>query len=83
VQAERAFLHRLEGGCQVPIAAYGEMHDQSLRVTGLVADVDGRKVLTSAVSGPVELAETLGRRLADDLISQGADIILKKAYSNA
>lgn len=77
VQAERAFLNTLEGGCQVPIGAYGQINEQgNITLTGLVADPDGKVVLKEALEGstPVEL----GRSLAQRLIEQGASEILDK-----
>ncbi len=62
--AERAFLRALGGGCQVPIAAYGEVEGETLRLRGLIADVDGVRVVRDEVSGDVEKAEEVGERLA-------------------
>ncbi len=77
VQAERAFLNTLEGGCQVPIGAYGQISQQgNIVLTGLVADPGGQLVLKETMEGsnPVEL----GRSLAQRLIEQGASEILDK-----
>lgn len=77
VQAERAFLNTLEGGCQVPIGAYGQISQQgNIVLTGLVADPGGQLVLKETMEGlnPVEL----GRSLAQQLIEQGASEILDK-----
>ncbi|MCX7841351.1 MAG: hydroxymethylbilane synthase, partial [Anaerolineae bacterium] len=62
--AERAFLRALGGGCQVPIAAYGEVNGDTLRLRGLVASTDGTRVVRGEVSGAVMYAEELGERLA-------------------
>ena len=80
VIAERALLARLEGGCQVPIAAYGTVGGETLTLTGLVASVDGRQVLKKRIHGPVTEAERLGTSLADDLLIMGAGKILNEVY---
>lgn len=77
VQAERAFLNTLEGGCQVPIGAYGQFSEQgNIILTGLVADPDGKLVLKETMEGssPVDLGRSLGQRL----IEKGASEILDK-----
>ena len=80
VIAERALLARLEGGCQVPIAAYGTVGGETLTLTGLVASVDGRQMLKKRIHGPVTDAERLGTSLADDLLIMGAGKILNEVY---
>ncbi len=77
VMAERAFLNRLEGGCQVPIAAHGKIKKKIFTLCGLVANVDGTTVLKEILSGPVELSESIGIKLADRLVSMGAKKILE------
>ena len=72
ITAERAFLHRLEGGCQIPIAGYGKITEDTLTLSGLVADIDGTRVIKETVSGTTDTAETLGITLADRLFSRGA-----------
>jgi len=76
VLAERAFLNRLGGSCQVPIAGHGEIQDDTFELTGLVADVDGGRVIKASLSGPVKDAETIGVGLAEQLIGRGAGEIL-------
>ena len=80
VLAERALLKKLQGGCQVPIAAHGEIEQGQLRLEGLVASVFGDRVIRDRVSGPVIEAELLGVRLAERLLSAGADEILNEIY---
>jgi hydroxymethylbilane synthase len=80
VIAERALLARLEGGCQVPIAAYATVSGEELTLTGLVASVDGRQMLKKTVCGPVTTAARLGTSLADDLLIMGAGKILNEVY---
>ncbi len=81
VTAERAFLRRLGGSCQVPMAAYGAIEDGILTLRGLVAALDGRAMVAHTVSGPVGQAEQLGDALGMDLLSKGADIILDDILS--
>jgi len=76
VLGERAFLSRLEGSCQVPIAARGKTENGRLALRGLVADIMGAAVVKDAISGPAASAETLGIELADRLLSMGAKKIL-------
>ncbi|KIH75654.1 hydroxymethylbilane synthase [Geoalkalibacter ferrihydriticus] len=82
VTAERALLRHLEGGCQVPIAAYGTVSGDQVRLTGLVASVDGRQFLKKTLSGPVAEAQALGVSLAEDLLVMGADKILNEVYQH-
>jgi hydroxymethylbilane synthase len=78
VMAERAFLHRLEGGCQVPIAGHATIDGELLTLAGLVAEPDGSQLLRETTQGPVEDYEKLGIRLAERLLSLGAAKILEK-----
>jgi len=82
VTGERALLRRLEGGCQVPIACYGEIKDGQLHLTGLVGSVDGKRIIKDAINGAPEKAEKLGVMLAEKLLSRGADVILREVYGN-
>jgi len=83
VTAERALLHRLEGGCQVPIAAYAVLEGETLTLDGLVATVDGRRVIRHQIQGPAVDAQQLGTTLAERLLADGADVILKDIYGRA
>lgn len=78
VRAERAFLRELEGGCQVPIAALARVWDGRLSMDGLVASLDGARLLREHDYGAVDDPETLGRRLASRLESKGARDILRE-----
>lgn len=80
VTAERGFLKRLEGGCQVPIAGFASLKDGVLSMTGLVASVDGIKMIKKTVSGSPANAEQLGVALAEDLLALGAREILGQVY---
>lgn len=83
VLAERAFLHRLEGGCQVPIAGFAILDQEQLELTGLVAQLDGSQLIKSTVSGHFEKAQQLGENLAETLLTRGADAILERLELNA
>lgn len=80
VRAERAFLHRLEGGCQVPIGAFAQLKDKELTITGLIASVDGAKMLKQTLNGAVVDAEKLGVQLAEELLANGGGEILAEVY---
>lgn len=76
VAAERAFLSRLEGGCQVPVGAYGRLESGVLVLSGVVAGTDGSVLLKGELSGAPSQAEKLGLELAEKLLAKGADHIL-------
>ena len=80
VTAERAFLRRLEGGCQVPIAAHATLDGSRLSLTGLVGETDGSAIVKDFEFGEAAHAEMIGLRLAEKLIGRGADAILARAY---
>ncbi|WP_100373661.1 hydroxymethylbilane synthase [Bacillus sp. FJAT-45037] len=77
VTAERTFLHKMEGGCQVPIAAYATIQaDDSISLTALVGSPDGHTIIKETMVGkdPVQL----GEEISDRLLEQGAKEILDK-----
>ena len=76
VTAERTFLGALGGGCQVPIGALGVPYDESLRMWGLVASPDGRRVVRGDLTGSLTDPQALGHKLADLLRERGAEAIL-------
>ena len=80
VSAERAMNTRLNGGCQVPIAGYALLEDGNIWLRGLVGRPDGTLTLRAEVRGKAEDAESLGIKLAEELLSQGADDILAAVY---
>lgn len=81
VRAERAFLRKLGGSCQVPMAAYGTIDEDTLTIQGLVASLDGTSIIRDTVTGPADNPEHLGDLLADRLTDQGANSILKEILS--
>ena len=80
VTAERALLHRLEGGCQVPIAAYATLSNGRVRLEGLIASVDGKTLIRDSVEGSSQEAYSLGVQLAERLLERGGDKILREIY---
>jgi hydroxymethylbilane synthase len=76
--AERAFLASLEGGCQIPIGALGTVAGERLVLRGLVASLDGVRIVRGEIEGAIGDAHTLGRHLADRLLEQGADEVLRE-----
>jgi len=80
VRAERAFLKRLEGGCQVPIAGYGIKEGSNIILTGMVAGLDGKRIIRDEVKGAEDRPEDLGILLAERLLRSGADEILAGVY---
>jgi len=82
VLGERAFLNRLEGGCQVPIAAHGKIEDNTFTICGLVATLDGKTVIKDTFSGSVDLSEKIGLDLANRLISMGAKTIMENLIAD-
>lgn len=81
VRAERAFLARLEGGCQVPIAAYGRIQGSDVLLTGLVADPEGKTMIRRELTAPRAEAESLGRAVAEEVLARGGETILKSVYA--
>ncbi|MFY9531943.1 MAG: hydroxymethylbilane synthase [Candidatus Acidiferrales bacterium] len=79
VTAERALLSELEGGCQVPLGAWGRIENQKLILEAAVLSADGAECLRRKSSGDVAEAAEVGRRLAQELIDAGADRILRLA----
>ncbi|OUY08987.1 hydroxymethylbilane synthase [Acinetobacter populi] len=81
VRAERAFNAYLEGGCQVPIAAFAQLQDNgTLSIEGRVGSTDGEQLLVAIQQGDAEQAEQLGVALAQDLLHQGAGELLQALY---
>ncbi|TAL18222.1 hydroxymethylbilane synthase [bacterium] len=81
VKAERAFLRRLEGGCQVPIACYSEVDGENIHIRGLVGSLDGQRVVTGEITGNKSEGLSLGVSLAEELLGRGAREILAEVYA--
>jgi hydroxymethylbilane synthase len=80
VKAERAFLKELEGGCQVPIAGHARLDGDAIIFQGLVAELDGSRIIKDEITGHKNDSEELGTTLARRLLAAGADKILKEIY---
>ena len=71
--AERAYLARLDGSCETPIAGLAELTGDTLRLRGEILRTDGSECLADEVSGPIADGPDLGRRLAESLLSRAGD----------
>ena len=80
VRAERAFLKKLEGGCQVPIAAFAVLNSNTVHLRGMVAELDGSRIIRDEISGEKNQAEEIGIDLAKRLLDAGAGDILSSIY---
>ena len=78
--AERAFLRELEGGCQVPIGVNSQISNDDLTLTGMVASLDGKRLIRDEASGSAADPESIGIELAGKLKQQGAGAILKEIF---
>ena len=78
--AERSFLRELEGGCQVPIGVNTVIDGDTLTLTGMVASLDGKRLIRDQQSGTLAEAETIGTKLAEILKGKGAGEILKEIF---
>ncbi|MBI5069779.1 MAG: hydroxymethylbilane synthase [Deltaproteobacteria bacterium] len=83
IEAERALLRRLEGGCQVPIAGHATVQAGTVRLRALVASVDGTRVIRGERSGPVGAAAAVGDALAEEMLAQGAAALVQAAEAHA
>lgn len=82
VTAERSFLKRLEGGCQVPIAGFATIKHDKLTITGLISAVNGTKFVKKSITGMTYDALSLGNTLAEELLSLGGREILAEVYNH-
>lgn len=82
VLAERGFLTGLDGGCQVPIAAWSVLDGDSVTLTGFVADVDGFNPIRMEATAPQDEAWNLGMSLAERVLAAGGKEILDRVYQN-
>ena len=82
VRAERSYLHRLEGGCQVPLAGFATLSGNELTMTGLIASVDGSRIIKKMMTSRPEDAATIGRTLAEELLAMGGREILEAVYGS-
>jgi hydroxymethylbilane synthase len=76
--AERAFLRRLGGSCVTPIAAFGQIEGESLQLAGMVASLDGKRMVRQVRRGGAGAPEEVGHALAEQLLAAGAEEILRE-----
>lgn len=76
VNSERALLRRLEGGCQIPIGAYGRIVNQNFRLDAVIGSLDGKRIVRDFIRGKPEDSERLGIELAELLLANGGKEIL-------
>lgn len=79
VEAERAVLRRLRGGCRLPVGAFAEACGSTLVLRGAVVAPDGHASLRGSRAGPAEAAAEMGRDLAEELLTRGAGTMLAAA----
>jgi hydroxymethylbilane synthase len=82
VTAERSFLAHLQGGCQVPIAAWAIVEEGRLWLRGMICDVDGLTLVRGERWGLLHAPEALGEALAAELLRRGGDVILRDIYGS-
>jgi hydroxymethylbilane synthase len=78
VTAERAFLRRMGGSCRTPLAAKGSTEKGMVRLTALIASPDGTRVIRGEQNGLHTAAEEVGVTLAEHLLAQGGEEILRE-----
>ena len=83
LKAERALLKKMQGGCQIPIAAFGEVSEKNIKLTAMVSSIDGKRLIKEFDIASVNKAEQLGLDIAEKLLSSGADKIIQEALKMA
>jgi hydroxymethylbilane synthase len=83
VRAERSFLRRLRGGCEVPIGGYATVDGERLFLTGMVGDLQGRRMIRRSLGGETPRAEEIGERLANAILAAGGAEILAEICGGA
>lgn len=76
VQAERTFLNRMEGGCQVPIAGFATVTEDEITLTGLIASPDGKEIYKQAFTGTDPVS--IGEKVSATLTEQGAKTLIDR-----
>jgi len=80
LQAERAFLKKLGGGCQIPIAGMARIRGEQIRMVGLIASPRGNRMVRGEKTGAARKAEKMGKELAQELLGKGGAEILREVY---
>lgn len=78
VTAERALLRELEGGCQVPIGAWGTIHETELHLEAVLGNLEGTKIIRGSRTGSISDADRIGVELAQELLHRGGKEILEQ-----
>jgi len=78
IKAERAFLKRLGGGCQVPIGVLARVSKNKLLIKGVLSDLMGKRVIKEEISGDISDPESLGILLAEKMLKCGGEKIIKE-----
>ncbi len=78
VKAERAFLRFLEGGCQVPLGAFGRVEENQFKMDAVIGSLDGKNIVRGSIHGSPDKAEELGKQLAKTLFDTGGREILEQ-----
>ena len=74
--AERAFLHKLQGGCSIPVFALAEIKNNAIEINGGVISLDGKELVKEKKTGSIDAPEQLGKELAEEVILKGGKKIL-------
>lgn len=82
VAAERALLQHLRGGCMAPIGALGRVNKDEVQLSAVVLSADGAQRLAASGGGAASDAEAIGRRVAEDLLGQGAAELIALTRNN-
>jgi len=79
VEAERAMNRTLHGSCHVPVAAYARLEGEHLQLHGLVGSASDGRAIRAQGAGRGDAPDCLGREVAQALLEQGADALLRDA----
>ena len=80
MSSREGFLRELEGGCQVPIGVNSKIQNEQLCLTGMVASLDGERLIKDQYIGNINNPDEVGKELAKKLKLQGADKILGEIF---
>ncbi|MFQ6082863.1 MAG: hydroxymethylbilane synthase [Candidatus Aminicenantia bacterium] len=81
ISAERSFMKRLHGGCQIPVGAYGFINNNILTLEGMISNLDGTRIIRKKVQGKSEEAGLIGIKLAEEILNSGGKEILQDLKS--
>ena len=76
LQAERAYLNRLDGGCSIPSFAMASVSDNKLKIEGGIVSLDGSNIVRKSITGALIDAKSIGVNLAEEVLSDGGKEIL-------